>query len=346
MSENKQTIINISTGTLMKIVLVGGLIVFLYLIRDVIGVILFSVVVASGVDPAAKWFQKYRIPRVLAVIFVYLIAFSILGILFYLVVPPIFNELSSLADNIPNYLEKPFEISTIHQFLPEVPESISQLLLGFAENARVFIEKLASGFFQATTMIFGGALSFILIIVLSFYLSVQEKGIEKFLRIIVPLPQENYVIDLWQRASNKIGAWLKGQILLGLLVGVFVFLGLTILRIPYAITFALLAAMFELIPIFGPILSAIPPVGIAFLQSPALALAVIILYVIIQQFENHLIYPLVVRKVVGIPPILVILALVIGGELGGFFGLLLAVPVAAVLVEILNDIEKKKRIAQ
>lgn len=346
MKEEKQTVINISTGTFLRLILILGIIVFLFLVRDVIAIIIFSVVLASGVDPAARWFQKYKIPRVLAVIFVYLITFIILGTVFYLVIPPIFNELSDLAGSLPSYLKKPFQISTIHQLLPELPESISQLLLGFAENARVFVEKLASGFFQATAIIFGGALSFVLIIVISFYLSVQERGIEKFLRVIVPLPQEDYIINLWQRTSNKIGAWLKGQLLLGVLVGIFVFIGLTILRVEYALTFALLAAVFELIPIFGPILSAIPAVGIAFLQSPALAVAVVILYFIIQQFENHLIYPLVVRKAIGIPPILVILALVIGGELGGFFGILLSIPIATVLVEILNDYEKKKRLSQ
>lgn len=346
MKEEKQTIVNISTGTFLRFILILGIIIFLFLVRDVIAIIIFSVVLASGVDPAAKWFQRYKVPRVLAVIIVYLIAFIILGLMFYLVIPPIFNELSNLAGSMPSYLEKPFQISTIHKLLPELPESISQLLLGFAENARVFVEKLASGFFQATAIIFGGALSFVLIIVISFYLSVQEGGIEKFLRVIVPLPQEDYIIDLWRRTSNKIGAWLKGQLLLGVLVGIFVFLGLTILRIKYAITFALLAAVFEIIPIFGPILSAIPAVGMAFLQSPSLALVVAIFYFIIQQFENHLIYPLVVRKVVGIPPILVILALVIGGELGGFFGILLSIPIATVLVEILNDLEKKKRTVQ
>ncbi|MBU1160183.1 AI-2E family transporter [Patescibacteria group bacterium] len=344
--ENKTININITTSSLLKTVFVLILFVFAYFVRDVVAIILFSVVIASGIEPAARWFQKYKIPRVLSVIVVYLIAFIILGILFYLIIPPIFNELSSLAGQIPSYIQNPFSISVVHQFLPELPQSISDLLAGFAENTKLFVEQFTSGFFQATSAIFGGALSFVLIIILSFYLSVQENGIEKFLRIIVPLKQEEYIIDLWRRTSNKIGRWFKGQLLLGILVGVFVFLGLTILRVPYALTFALLSAVFELIPIFGPILSAIPPVGIAFLQSPALALGVIILYFIIQQFENHLIYPLVVRKVVGLPPVLTIIALVIGGKLGGFFGILLAVPIATVLMEILNDFEKKKRISQ
>ena len=115
------------------------------------------------------------------------------------------------------------------------------------------------------------------------------------------------------------------------------------MQVEYALTFALLAAIFELIPIFGPILSAIPPVMVALIQSPTLALEVGILYIIIQQFENHLIYPLVVRKIVGVPSIMVILALVIGAQIGGFFGLLLAIPLAAVVIEVLDDLNYHKK---
>ncbi|MFC1756974.1 AI-2E family transporter, partial [Patescibacteria group bacterium] len=184
--------------------------------------------------------------------------------------------------------------------------------------------------------------SFVLLIVLSFYFSVQKNGLENFLRIITPAEYEDYALGLWKRSKNKIGKWIQGQILLGILVGMLVYLGLTILQVEYALSFALLAAVFELIPIFGPILASIPPIMLAFLQSPSLGLAVLILFIIIQQFENHLIYPLVVRKIVGIPPILVILSIIIGGSLGGFFGILLAIPVATVVVELLNDVAEKK----
>ena len=343
MESEKKIIVNITAGSFLKGMLLVLLAVFLYLVRDIAAVVLFSVVVASGVEPAARWFQKYRIPRVLAVIFVYLIAFSAMGVMFYLVVPPMFSELSNLAAAAPSYLEKPFETKAIAEFLPELPMSISRLLLGFAESAKNLIGGISTGFFQATATIFGGAMSFALTVILSFYLAVQEKGIENFLRIVTPVKHEKYVIDLWFRSRDKIGGWLKGQILLGVLVGVLVFLGLTILRVPYALTFALLAAVFELIPVFGPIMASIPPIAVAFLQSPSLALSVVVLYVIIQQFENHLIYPLVVRKAVGVPPIMTILALVIGGKLGGFFGILLSIPIMAVLFEFVADVEKKKK---
>jgi len=335
--------VNITSGAITRGILILSAFVLLYMIRDLVAVVLFSVVVASGVEPAAKWFQRRRIPRVLGVIFVYLIAFLLLGFMFYLVIPPIFSELSDFAESAPSFMDKPFGSGMITSLLPELPESISQLLFGFAESARGFVGGAASGFFQATATMFGGAMSFALIIILSFYLSVQEKGIENFLRIVTPVNKEEYVINLWLRSREKIGGWLKGQVLLGVLIGVLVFLGLTILKVPYALTFALLAAVFELIPIFGPIMASIPPIAIAFLMSPSLGLSVLILYVIIQQFENHLIYPLVVRKTVGVPPIITILALVVGAKLGGFFGILLSIPIIAVLMEYLNDVEKQKK---
>lgn len=340
---DKNMTINIASSTIFKAILLVLLFIFLYIIRDLLVVVLLSVVIASGVEPCAAWFQKKKIPRIPAVIFVYLIIFLFLGALFYLIVPVMFSEFSSFASRITLYLEKPSQINILEGFLSDLPISISQILYDLSTKAADYISGFTAGFFHATAKIFGGALSFILIIILSFYLSVQKNGIENFIRIITPIRYENYILDLWLRSRNKIGRWMQGEILLGVIVGVLTFLGLTILGVDYALTFALLAGLFELIPIFGPILSSIPPIMIALAQNPILALKIAILYIIIQQFENHLIYPLVVRKVVGIPPIMTILALIIGGKLAGFMGIVLAVPVLTIIVEILNDIELKKR---
>ncbi|MDP3726617.1 MAG: AI-2E family transporter, partial [bacterium] len=173
-------------------------------------------------------------------------------------------------------------------------------------------------------------------------LSVQEKGIETFLRLVSPLRHEKRIISLWHRSQTKIGLWMQGQLLLGLIVGILVYLGLTILGVPYAFLLAVLSAVFEIIPMFGPILASVPAIALGFTESISLGLMVFGLYVIIQQFENHLIYPLVVRKVVGVSPILVIISLVIGAKLAGFLGILLAVPVAAALMELADDMQKEK----
>ncbi|TSC68058.1 MAG: hypothetical protein G01um101472_175 [Parcubacteria group bacterium Gr01-1014_72] len=195
--------------------------------------------------------------------------------------------------------------------------------------------------------IFGGVLSFVLIIVLSFYLAVQEDGVTNFLRIVAPIQHQRYIIDLWKRSQRKIGLWLQGQLLLGLIVGILVYLGLTVLGIKNALLLAILAGFFEIIPVFGPILASIPGIIIGFADGGVTSgFLVIGLYLIIQQFENHLIYPLVVRKVVGVSPILVILGLVVGGKLAGFLGILLSVPIAAALMEYFSDVQRSKTVAE
>lgn len=334
------TKIEISTGTFLRAIVIALGFVFLYLIRDVVAVVLFSVVIASAIEPAAQWFMRFRLPRILSVLIVYIIAFVFLAAAFSLIIPSLFAEISSVS---PDSLIKSAS-GAFFELVPELPVSISDAIIALIENSRDYLGQLAGGFFQATSAVFGGALSFILIIVLSFYLSVQENGIENFLRVVTPLEYERYILDLWSRARRKIGSWMQSQILLGVLIGVMVYLGLTILQIKFALSLAVLAAIFELIPVFGPVLAAIPAVLVALLQSPALGLVVVIFYFIVQQFENHLIVPVVFKKAVGVPPILVVIALIVGGKLGGLFGLLLAVPAAAVLVEFLNDVAARKQV--
>ncbi|MFA6095530.1 MAG: AI-2E family transporter, partial [Candidatus Paceibacterota bacterium] len=219
----------------------------------------------------------------------------------------------------------------------------SDSVQGIVTSINDTLSRTSSGFIQLAGSIFGGVLGFVLIAVLSFYLTVQEDGVEKFLRIVTPLSKERYVIDLWKRTQKKIGLWMQGQLVLAILVGVLVYLGLTVLGVRNALLFAALAALLEIIPLFGPIIAAIPAVATAYTDGGAsLGLLVVGLYLIIHQFENHLIYPLVVTKIVGVPPILVILSLLVGWKLAGFLGIILSVPASAMLVEMLDDVQKRK----
>ena len=139
---------------------------------------------------------------------------------------------------------------------------------------------------------------------------------------------------------------MQGQLLLAVIVGVLVFLGLTILGVKHALLLAVVAAMFEIIPVFGPILAAVPAVALSFLDGGlTLGLLVIALYVIVQQFESHLIHPLVVTRVVGVPPLLVILSIIVGAQLAGFLGILLSVPIAATIQELVKDVKTGRFLA-
>lgn len=360
--------ISISSGTIIKGIIIFIVAFLLYRMMDLVLVVLTAVVIASSVEPLITWLEKYKVRRLFSVIATYVSVTIIFVGLLYFFIPPVLDEASDLLSVAPKYLDSltfwnPLNdtklvetgkvVGGISDGLVGGKQMIGNLSSGLPENSsfigdlitkfRSLTSSASDGIINIATGIFGGVFSFILIIVLSFYLAVQEGGVEKFLKIITPQRSEDYIIDLWKRAQKKIGYWMQGQLLLGVVVGVLVYLGLMILGVENALILAVLAGILEIIPVFGPILSAIPAILFGFTTGGiTLGLLVLGLFIIVQQFENHLIYPLVVKKVVGVSPIIVILALIIGAKLAGFLGVLLSVPVTSVLMEFVDDIQKDK----
>lgn len=337
---NKMIKVELTVSAAVKTILVLIAFFLFYYLLDLVLTILLSVVIASAIEPVTRWFGRYGVPRILAVLSVYIITVFIFAVLVPFFIFPIVNDLSDLVLTLPARLAGlPFfnnPPAAIAAFTGQL--SLGDIIAGLRDG----IANIPRGVAQTARVIFGGFFQLILVIIISFYLAVQPRGIESFLRLVAPLSQEKYALDLWRRSQQKIGMWMQGQLLLGLIVGVLVFLGLTILQVEHALVLAALAMLFEIIPFFGPVLAAVPAVLVGFSTSTTLGLMVIGFYIIIQQFENHLIYPLVVRKIVGVPPLLVIISLIVGAKLAGFVGLLLAVPVATVLMELLADYEKSK----
>lgn len=338
--------IEISNGTIVMAIVFIVLAWLVYLLRDLVLVVLTAVVLASAIEPAVRSFMRYRAPRAVSVVLVYLLVVAVLFFLFYFFVPPVLDDLSGLLASLPNYLETFNDVNPLKD-APLVGNHAVAQGFSVSEIARelqgTFTDASAS-FLKIASIIFGGVFSFVLVLVLSFYFAVQETGVDDFLRVVTPIQHEKKVIDLWHRSKAKIGKWMQGQVMLSLIVGILVYLGLAILGVEYALFLAVLAALFELIPVFGSILAAIPAVAVAFAGGgTGLALVVAGLYVIINQFQANLIYPLVVQKVVGVPPLLVILALIVGAQLAGFLGIILSVPAAAVLQELVSDVQRGKR---
>ncbi|MBI2610581.1 AI-2E family transporter [Candidatus Kaiserbacteria bacterium] len=338
--------IAITTGTIIAavVVLVGAWL--LWELRDLILVLITAVVIASAIEPGVVRLIRLGVPRVGAVLLIYLLIFAAFFGIFYFFVPSVLSELITFITSLPAYLETLDRISAFDEYariLGAAPPDLGQIdlmasLRGSLEAAGAFGNALT-----AVASVFGGVLSFILIIVFSFYFGVIETGVEDFLEIVAPRKYRAYVLDLWRRSRHKIGLWMQGQLLLAVIIGVLVYLVLTILGIKHALLLAVVAAVFELIPVFGPTLAALPAVLIGFVDGGVVTgLLVIGVYVLLQQFENHLIYPLVVTRVVGVPPLLVILALIVGAQLAGFLGILLSVPIAATVQEFVNDIRERR----
>lgn len=345
-----ESTISITTGTIVKtLVILAGAWLLFYL-RDLVLIVLTAVVIASAMEPAVRAFMRYKMPRILAVIMLYVVVLGAIAGLIYVFVPQVLNEVSGFATEVPNYLNNLNRFGAYNQYaaifgLPS-PESVSPGEIVAQAQQSFNLSSIFGNTFGAVASLFGGIFSFVLILVLSFYFTMSQTGVDDFLSVITPRKYRTYVLDLWDRSRHKIGLWMQGQVLLGVIIGVLVYLGLTILGVKHALLLAILAAMFELIPVFGPTLAAVPAVLIGFADGGlTIGLLVIALYVILQQFENHLIYPLVVTKVVGVPPLLVILGLIVGAKLAGFLGILISVPVVATLQELVHDLSTRKSFA-
>ena len=342
--------ISITVGTVIKTLVIVAIAWLLITLHSIVLDILAAIVIASAIEPAVRALRRHKLPRVLAVLVIYLVLFGSFFVLFYFFLPSVLEDFATFIASAPMYLDAFTRAGAFDTYanILGVPApsliNVNDIMTSVREALNV--SGIFSNAFTAVSQIFGGVFSFILIIVFSFYFAVLETGVDDFLRIIAPKRHQGYILDLWRRSQHKIGLWMQGQLILGLVIGILVYLGLTILGVKHALVLAVIAGAFEIIPVFGPILSAIPAVIIAFVSGGAtLGLFTVALYVIAQQFENHLIYPLVVTHVVGVPPLLVILALIVGGELAGFLGVLLSVPIAATIQELARDIESG-RLAQ
>ncbi len=341
--ELREQNVTISLGTITKTIVIGLLFVALFILKDLVLVLLVSIVVASAVEPGTQWFIKKGVPRLFSVILIYLfIAVSLASIVFFLLIP-LLSESTAFLENFPLYFNANVVSNTIgdHGFVADLTNNLN--IDQAINQINTLITTVSSNAFGTVTTFFGGLLSFFLMTILSFYLAVEEDGVGKFLKAITTIKHEAYVVGLWKRSQRKIGLWMQGQLVLAVIIGMLVYLGLLIINVPNALLLATLAAAFEIIPLFGPILASIPAIMIAFVSGGfPTALVVIGLYLIVHQFENQLIYPLVVKKVIGVSPVVSIVALAAGWELAGFVGLVLSVPIAAVIIEFFDDFEKNK----
>lgn len=346
--KNNINYVSISTSSIFRVVLILLGVYLVWVLRDLILVILTSIVIASFVSSAVPLFKKIKIGRVAGTVILYVISISFLAGLFYLFAPLLVTEIYNFAKFLSSYAPG---ADFLNYFQNEAFSGAKDLVTNLSHNVSInsliqtsnaFISNLSSGFFTTLSVAFGSIFNAVLIVIISFYFSVQEKGIENFLRIILPIKYEEYAVDLWERSSKKIALWMKGQMLLGILIAVLTYLVLSLMGIQYALLLSLIAGLMELIP-YGILIALIPAVSFSYLSGGlSTALMVAGAYLIIHQFEVFLFSPLVIRKVVGLSPLIIILSVLIGLELGGFWGLVLAIPGAVVFVEIMNDLEKNK----
>lgn len=328
---NKNTTIYIATSSIIKVVLVVLGLWFLYFIKDVILILFVGIVLAAALYDPVESLVRIKINRIIAVILVYLSIILVVVTGFYLVLPSLATQLSQFANNVPVYL---LRVKNEFWFLRDVNLITFQRLEGMSS----YLTDFAGNIVTTTINVVGVLFSIAFIFIISIYISMQEKGLRDFFLSIMPENHRNYAINMTERIQKKLGRWLRGQIILALLIGSLVTIGLSLLNVPYALTLGIIAAILEFIPYFGPVLASIPAILVAFLQTPLIGFLVLVLYVVVQQLENQLIAPLVMRKAVGVNPLVIIFAFLIGAKVAGVLGIVLAVPIAAIVNEFARDL--------
>ena len=233
----QKTIVSVDTGTIVRVVLFGLGLFLLFKLSNIILIILTSIVIASFIEHVVRRLEKKRIPRTVTVVSLYVGIIGLFTLLSYFFLPILVKEVSSLVELIGKLFAKSTFLDSVpldtftntKTFFDQLSNSASSS--EFVRSTQLFLGKLSTGVGNTIGGFFGSIANVILIAVISFYLSIQEKGVENFLRIITPVKNELYVISLWQRTERKIALWIRGQMLLGLIVGAILFIGLSIIGV-------------------------------------------------------------------------------------------------------------------
>ncbi len=338
MTDNKTTI-EISTWTIAKFFLFILGLFFLYYIRNVVAFIFIVVILVAGFSPIVNWMVRNKIPRIISVVILYIMILAFFAFVVYLIIPPIIEQTTVLSTNINAYSDSIKSIKiNISDFLFQGKD-----ILSFIGQS---LSQVRGGVYKSFLALFGSAATAITVLVLTFYILVQEDSIEKFILAMFPQKQKRHALAIYNKVSIKLGNWLRGQVVLALIIGFTSYIILRILGIQYSLSLAFLAGILEIVPIIGPIIAGLVAIGLAYITGAAWwqIISIAISYVIVQQLEAQFLVPKVMGKAVGLSPIIVIIALMIGAQIGGIIGAVLAIPIAAGVLVVINEWPNLKKI--
>ncbi len=299
----------------------------LFEVKELIFSLFIAFIVMSALNPVVTWLEQKRIPRSLSAIAIFAGLFTLLGYLLATIIPPVATETGLLLKNLP---------AILRNINPEIPKYFDiSLLSRYAPN-------ITSNALGLVREVFSNVVFVISTVFFSFFFLVESHTVKKFVMRLFDDKDAARIILAVEKAEKRMRTWFWGQLTLMLIIGILTFIGLTLLNVRFALSLALLAGILEIVPVLGPTISAIPAVIVTLSDSYFAALTVIALYVVIQQLENQIVVPLVMRKVVGLNPIVTLAALIIGGKLAGFFGVILAIPTTLFLETIFLEVTSAK----
>jgi predicted PurR-regulated permease PerM len=306
---------------------------FLWMVHDALYPFYIGLFLAYLLNPAVSYLEEKKLGRLWAIITVYIILFSIVAIGGSKLLAIFIRELQSFAQDLPLMIENinklliniqsQYQNSTLPYYLRL---AIDNALLLLENQMQEFIGQVVNGIINLITHSIGLAISPIL----AFYLLHDWYEIKGKVLLLLPSSWRIELVSFFRDVDKVLGGIIRGQLIVACIIGIFVTIGLYFLHVKFALIIGILAALFDVIPYFGPIIGASPAVMLAILESPWLTIRVILLFFIIQQIEGNIIHPKIIGEKIGLHPLTVIFFVFVGGEVAGLVGMLLGVPFIAV----------------
>ncbi len=321
--------IEISSRTIVLTIAFVLLLYLLWTIQELLYSLFLAFILMSALRPLVTTVKKRGVPHIVAVTGIYISFILFFLFLFGIIIPPILDETIKLIKNLPFMIESLntesrqwIQVESLSQYIPNVTNQLFSLAGNIFSNI----------IFVVSTFFFG------------YYLLLEEQIIKRFFLHFFDEKKAHWYVSIMEKAEQRMSNWFWGQLMLMTIVGWMTFIGLSLLQIKYAVPLAVLAGLLEVIPNIGPIISAVPAALIGFTISPVAGFSSLILYFIVQQVENNIIVPGIMRKAVGINPIVTLMALIIGARLGGVLGIVVAIPVYVFVETIVREFLKKHEV--
>jgi len=299
----------------------------LYQIKEIIFLVFVAFILMSAFKPWVDYLRRFKIPKLLSVLIIYLVVIAVVGFAGSSIIPPLIVQSTHLGESLPKYISSTFPFAKLDF------QMVLQQIAPLGQNV-----------LNITLGIFSNIIAFFTVLVISFYLIIEREHFGSHLSGLIGEKGATRVMIIIHKVEDRLGAWVRGEAALMITIGIFTFIGLTILGLPYVLPLAIIAGILEIVPTIGPIISAIPAILIALTISPILALTTGALYFIIQQLENQVIVPIVMKRVVGVPPLITLIALLIGGKLAGVTGAILAIPIVLMIETVISEYLKIKEV--
>ncbi|MBU4301116.1 MAG: AI-2E family transporter [Nanoarchaeota archaeon] len=312
--------IEISHKTIIFILILLAFVWLVLQIRDILFLLFIAFIVMAALRPAVDWLDNKKVPRFIGAFLMYILVFGVIGLSLAGIIPSLVVQFTKLTSIFPAILGKivPYwniDMSSITQQLAPIGENVLKLTIG----------------------IFSNIVTTFMVLVFAFYFLLERKYAHKFISGFLGEEQAGAIIETLLRIEQRLGSWVGGQLILMLSVGILSYIGLVVLGIEFALPLAIVAGILEIIPTIGPVVSSIPAIIVALSISPLYGLYTAILYIVIQQLENNILVPLIMKRSVGLHPLVTIVSLLVGARLGGIVGAILAVPTLLIIQELITS---------